>query len=286
MSSRLTITQKTLKMLDYRCKAPDDSRSNLSIDKLYKTIHYRSIKEHSLFYSSNTQKFHLDITQIAKKIDKSEGICILLSGASGTGKTLFAHQLAKEIKGTIIQLSFPQIQSKYIGETEKNIQLAFEAYNSRWTRKKSPTILLLNEADGLMNKRVDIKTSNDIFSNHAQTELLEQLENFKGILIATTNMANNMDSAFKRRFLFQMEIKHPDSIAREKYLLQSKLRKYLTQKQIKELSETHWTIAEIQKIEKQMELISRIRTVDKSDLTNLLTQEGHYANKYFKIGYR
>jgi SpoVK/Ycf46/Vps4 family AAA+-type ATPase len=273
-------------MLDYRCKAPDDSRSNLSIDKLYKTIHYRSIKEHSLFYSSNTQKFHLDITQIAKKIDKSEGICILLSGASGTGKTLFAHQLAKEIKGTIIQLSFPQIQSKYIGETEKNIQLAFEAYNSRWTRKKSPTILLLNEADGLMNKRVDIKTSNDIFSNHAQTELLEQLENFKGILIATTNMANNMDSAFKRRFLFQMEIKHPDSIAREKYLLQSKLRKYLTQKQIKELSETHWTIAEIQKIEKQMELISRIRTVDKSDLTNLLTQEGHYANKYFKIGYR
>jgi SpoVK/Ycf46/Vps4 family AAA+-type ATPase len=135
-----------------------------------------------------------------------------------------------------------------------------------------------------MNKRVEIKTSNDAFANHAQTELLEQLERFKGIVIDTTNLAKNIDKAFDRRFLFSTEISAPDIYVRKKYLQNSSLKKHLEPNQLEVLANQQWTIAEIQKIETQINLLARVKEINTEDVVELLNKDNLLENKN-KIGY-
>jgi hypothetical protein len=284
VSTRYGITQKTLALIGSTKKEAFLFALPQKTEKFYNIIEHHSIERQQLYYPEATQQFLHDVTRIAKKIEKHENLSLLLHGLSGTGKTLFAHQLAKEIQGTIVQLSFPQIQSKYIGETEKNIQTVFEEYRKQWAVSERPVILLLNEADGIMNKRVEIKTSNDAFANHAQTELLEQLEQFHGIIIATTNLAKNIDKAFDRRFLFSKEISKPDIFARKKYLQHSFLGDHLVPAQLEVLANKEWTIAEIQKIEKQINLLTRIRKINTGYIIEMLENDRLLETKN-KIGY-
>jgi DNA polymerase III delta prime subunit len=284
VSTRYSITPKTLGLIGSPKKEPLTHAQTHKPEKFCTIIEHHSVISQQLYYTESTQQFLHDVSRIAQKIEKNESLSLLLHGPSGTGKTLFAHQLAKEIHGTIVQLSFPQIQSKYIGETEKNIQTVFEEYRKRWVDSERPVILLLNEADGIMNKRVEIKTSNDAFANHAQTELLEQLERFKGIVIATTNLAKNIDKAFDRRFLFSTEINAPDICVRKKYLQNSLLKKHLEPNQLEVLANQQWTIAEIQKIENQINLMARVKEINTEDVVELLNNESLLENKN-KIGY-
>ena len=284
VSTRYSITPKTLGLIGTTAKEPLTLALPNKSEKFYIIIEHHSLPNQQLYYTESTQQFLHDVSRIARKIEKEESLSLLLHGPSGTGKTLFAHQLAKEIQGTIIQLSFPQIQSKYIGETEKNIQTVFEEYRKRWVDSERPVILLLNEADGIMNKRVEIKTSNDAFANHAQTELLEQLERFKGIVIATTNLAKNIDKAFDRRFLFSTEISAPDIYVRKKYLQNSSFKKHLEPNQLEVLANQQWTIAEIQKIETQINLMARVKEINTENVVELLNKDSLLENKN-KIGY-
>ena len=183
------------------------------------------------------------------------------------------------------QLNFSQIQSKWVGETEKNIRRVFKAYHEAWQKSKEPIILLINEADGLMNKRVAVNTSNDSFANQAQTELLEQLEKFNGILIATTNLLRNIDSAFHRRFLFKTEIHAPDQISRSNYLKRSTIYPLLNSSQIAIVKNSPFTIAEMKNMEQKIGLIQRIRKLSSKDIDALFISEGIIKNTTKAIGY-
>ena len=111
-------------------------------------------------------------------------------------------------------------------------------------------------------------------ANQAQTELLEQLEKFNGILIATTNLLGNIDAAFHRRFLFKTEIHAPDVTSRTNFLKNSTIYHLLNSDQIALLNSSSFTIAELKKMEQKINLIQRIRKVSAQDIDVLLINEG------------
>jgi hypothetical protein len=274
VSIRTTITKKTLSLIGNLTPNTKFQTPSTTKETLFEIIKCDELEQVTLQYASATNSTFTDFCALSNKINKDENLSILLFGDPGTGKTEFAKQVAKNVNGTLYQLNFPQIQSKWIGETEKNIRRVFNAYKENWQKSNEPIILLINEADGLMNKRVSINTSNDAFANQAQTELLEQLEKFNGILIATTNLLQNIDSAFHRRFLYKTEIHAPDSSIRSNYLMTSSIYHLLNLDQIELLNNSICTIAEIKNLERKLELIQRIRNISSQDIDLLLVSEG------------
>jgi SpoVK/Ycf46/Vps4 family AAA+-type ATPase len=136
---------------------------------------------------------------------------IILHGPAGTGKTMTAHSLAKSLGKSIVSLDSSKILSMYVGESEKNVRKIFDTYNDISANSKIQPILLLNEADQFLSYRSTSPTgSADKMHNQMQNIFLEQIENFKGILIATTNLLETIDPAFSRRFEYKIEFKKPD----------------------------------------------------------------------------
>jgi AAA+ superfamily predicted ATPase len=122
------------------------------------------------------------------------GFRSLFYGPSGTGKTLTATLLGKEFCRPVYRIDLSQVVSKYIGETEQNLEKIFNlAENKDW-------ILLFDEADALFGKRTSAKSSNDRYANQEVSYLLQRVEQFNGLVILTTNFKNNIDDAFLRRF--------------------------------------------------------------------------------------
>ncbi len=145
--------------------------------------------------------------------DKKSGIDarIIFYGPPGTGKTLTAHSLAKSLKKQILAFDCSKILSMYVGESEKNVRKIFDTYYDLAKKTKSEPILLLNEADQFLSARSSaISSSADQMHNQMQNIFLEQIENFKGMLIATTNLLENIDKAFSRRFNYKIEFKRPN----------------------------------------------------------------------------
>ena len=285
VSIRTSITKKTLSIIGNLTPNTKLHIPSMIKDTLFEIIKCDDLEEVNLHYSDTINSTFHDFCALSEKISKDENLSMLLHGDPGTGKTEFAKQVAKNVNGTLYQLNFPHIQSKWIGETEKNIRRVFNAYQDAWQKSKSPIILLINEADGLMNKRVTVNTSNDSFANQAQTELLEQLEKFKGVIIATTNLLRNIDSAFHRRFLFKCEILAPDVNIRNSYLKRSVIYPLLNASQIAILNNTLFTIAEMKNMEQKIQLIQRIRKLSAADIDTLLVHEGLIKNTSKAIGY-
>ena len=190
-----------------------------------------SIKEKKLFYSPENQK-EIDRLKAALQEEKLKGIqqrlkddglpvgvAVLLYGAPGTGKTESVMQIAKETGRSIVHVDISEAKSAWFGESEKRIKKIFTSYRNACEiaerKGELMPILLFNEADALISKR-----KSDTSGNCAQTEnaiqniILEELENLKGIFIATTNLASNMDSAFERRFLFKIKFENPSTEAK------------------------------------------------------------------------
>ncbi len=145
--------------------------------------------------------------------DKKSGIDarIIFYGPPGTGKTLTAYSLAKSLKKQILAFDCSKILSMYVGESEKNVRKIFDTYYDLAKKTKSEPILLLNEADQFLSSRSSGVTSGaDQMHNQMQNIFLEQIENFQGMLIATTNLLENIDKAFSRRFNYKIEFKRPD----------------------------------------------------------------------------
>jgi len=150
-------------------------------------------------------------------INLPKGVTALLHGAPGTGKTEIVKQLAKETNRKLITVEISQSKSKWFGESEKIIKRIFTDYKSFAEECERMPILLFNEADAIISKRRDAGNSNVAQTeNVIQNIILEELENFEGILIATTNLAENLDSAFERRFLFKIPFQKPDVSIRAK----------------------------------------------------------------------
>jgi SpoVK/Ycf46/Vps4 family AAA+-type ATPase len=145
--------------------------------------------------------------------DKKSGIDarIIFYGAAGTGKTMTAYSLARSLKRQVLAFDCSKILSMYVGESEKNVRKIFDTFYDLSQKTKTEPILLLNEADQFLGARSSGNiTGSDQMHNQMQNIFLEQIENFKGMLIATTNLLENIDKAFSRRFNYKIEFKKPN----------------------------------------------------------------------------
>jgi hypothetical protein len=149
-----------------------------------------------------------------------KGFACLFYGPAGTGKTESVYQIARETGREIMLVNIAETKSMWFGESEKRIKDIFDRYRAyvsvaEKTGELAP-ILLFNEADAVIGKRIEITTSTVAQTENAiQNILLQEIENLTGILIATTNLTKNMDVAFERRFLFKIEFAKPDQTARQ-----------------------------------------------------------------------
>ncbi len=150
--------------------------------------------------------------KIKEKLGKRKlGLTTLLYGYPGTGKTEFCYQMAKEFDLPIFEINVAQIQNKWVGESEKNARKVFDQYKKLRKQAQKECILLFNEADALLGKRINVTSSVDAMNNSVKNIFLEEMERFEGILFATTNLTENLDLAFERRFLFKVFFEKPDS---------------------------------------------------------------------------
>jgi hypothetical protein len=136
------------------------------------------------------------------------GLAVLFAGPPGTGKTFSARILAKELDLELYKVDLSQMISKYIGETEKNINALFDEAAG------SSAILLFDEGDALFGKRTEMKDSHDRYANVETAFLLQKIEAYEGISILTTNFMQNIDPAFLRRFRFIVHYPIPDVASR------------------------------------------------------------------------
>ena len=179
---------------------------------------------------------------------KSLDARIIFYGHAGTGKTLTAHCLAKSLKKQILSLDCSKILSVYVGESEKNVRKIFDTYSDLVAKSKSEPILLLNEADQFLSSRTNLTVgSAEKMHNQMQNIFLEQIESFEGVLIATTNLLESLDSAFSRRFNYKIEFKKPNE--QERFKIWEKLlpknAPYSSEFDIKDLSKYNLTGGQI-----------------------------------------
>jgi hypothetical protein len=139
------------------------------------------------------------------------GITVIFHGAPGTGKTETVYQLAKQTNKTILMADVSTLRSKWVGDSEKNIRQLFKDYKNACKSYEQVPILLFNEADAILGKRTEVKDRGDQMSNSVQNILLEELEKFEGIFIATTNLEKNLDQAFERRILYKIKYEKPST---------------------------------------------------------------------------
>ena len=143
------------------------------------------------------------------------GFTCLFYGAPGTGKTETVLQLARQTGRDILQVDVSKIKSCWVGESEKNIKSLFDSYKDKVKKSEKAPILLFNEADAIIGKRQEgAERAIEKMENSIQNIILQEMENLDGILIATTNLAQNMDKAFERRFLYKIKFEKPTLEAR------------------------------------------------------------------------
>ena len=185
-------------------------------------VRHGDIAEKQLFYNDTERR---QVSQLAmllgneryaevrgrlKAAGMRTGFACLFYGAPGTGKTETALQLARLTGRDIMQVNFAEIKSCWVGESEKNVKELFDRYRAIADKADIAPILLFNEADALIGKRQEgAERAVDKMENTIQNIILQEMEKLDGILIATTNLTQNMDKAFERRFLYKIRFDKP-----------------------------------------------------------------------------
>jgi hypothetical protein len=146
----------------------------------------------------------LDRWGFAEKHARSRGITTLFAGASGTGKTMAAEVIAARLGLDLYRIDLSSVVSKYIGETEKNLERIFQA------AENANAILFFDEADALFGKRSEVRDSHDRYANIEISYLLQKMEEYDGIAILATNLRQNLDDSFTRRMAFTVNFPFPD----------------------------------------------------------------------------
>jgi len=145
-----------------------------------------------------------------QKLSRGKGLNMLFTGPSGTGKTMAAEIMANELGLDLYKIDLSAIVSKYIGETEKNLERIFrEGQNSN-------AILFFDEADALFGRRSEVRDSHDRYANIEVAYLLQKMEEYDGVVILATNLRKNMDEAFARRMHFTIEFPIPEEADRHR----------------------------------------------------------------------
>jgi hypothetical protein len=165
------------------------------------------IKE--IIFGARNRQLVFDEWGFAARTGNVRGLMALFAGASGTGKTMSASVIANELGLDLYRVDLSRVVSKYIGETEKNLDKIFNAAH------QANCILFIDEADALLGKRSEVKDAHDRNANVEVAFLLQKMESHDGLVILTTNLAKNIDQAFTRRLQFVVDFPKPDELHRE-----------------------------------------------------------------------
>lgn len=197
------------------------------IENVDNLISSASLVSKTMFYSTEEQQqinqlealLHPNNLQNVQKRLKENGMRCgftgLFYGTPGTGKTETVYQIAKNTGRDILAVNVTNIKSKWVGESEQNIKHVFDRYRTLVKKSEIAPILLFNEADAVLGTRMETKHSVDKMENAIQNIILQEMEDLNGIMIATTNLTQNLDNAFERRFLYKIEFKKPELAARK-----------------------------------------------------------------------
>lgn len=189
-------------------------------------IEFSQIPQQSLFYNSGfdaqieelytiTAPQHFNtISASCMQMGIPQGLTILLSGPPGTGKTETVKQLARQHNRDLLLVNMSEFKSMWLGESEKNVNKIFREYKAYKQYSHQIPILFINEADALLSKRQHAESPVGQVMNTIQNILLQALEDFEGIVIATTNRFMQFDSAFERRFLYKLHFELPHASTR------------------------------------------------------------------------
>ena len=165
----------------------------------------------SFLQPENLQK----IQERMKEKGFRNGFACLFYGSPGTGKTETVYQLARKTGRNIMVVDVPQLKSMWVGQSEKNVKALFDRYSEQVKKSKQTPILLFNEADAIIGIRKNgAENAVDKMENSLQNIILQEMETLDGIMIATTNLQQNMDKAFERRFLYKIKFDKPTEEAR------------------------------------------------------------------------
>jgi len=159
--------------------------------------------------SKNASRVYAD-WGFGQRIGYGKGMIALFSGPPGTGKTMLAGIIAKELDLDVYQVDLAQVVSKWVGETEKQLSRVFDQ------AERAHAVLLFDEADSLFARRTEVKTSNDRYGNLAVNYLLQRLEHYSGVIIMTTNKEAALDEALQRRLTLHLHLEVPDLPERER----------------------------------------------------------------------
>ena len=204
-----------------------EMKIDASTEKLSDVIDPRTLTQKQLFFPKDIQR-QVDelgsflqpenlqkIQERMKEKGFRNGFACLFYGGPGTGKTETVYQLARQTGRSIMVVDVPRIKSKWVGESEKNIKALFDRYREQVKRAKVTPILLFNEADAIIGIRKNGASSAvDKMENSLQNIILQEMETLDGIMIATTNLQQNLDKAFERRFLYKIKFDKPTVEAR------------------------------------------------------------------------
>lgn len=183
---------------------------------------YKKIAAKTLYYNDEDRS-QIDVLsdflagnhlkQVQSRLAKNgmrTGVCCLLYGGPGTGKTATVLELARSTKRDIYQVNLSDLRSKWVGESERICQELWDDYNRCVAQSRRAPILLLNECDGILTSRKHgAQNSVDKMENTLANIFLENMEKQRGIVIATTNLADNLDPAFNRRFIYKIRLGKP-----------------------------------------------------------------------------
>lgn len=192
-------------------------------------LKYDTFSRKNLFYNSDTNdkvkelknillpKNFIQVQSRLKVAGMRRGFCCLFYGKPGTGKTETVYQIARATKRNILQVDVDKIKSCWVGESEKNIKYLFDRYRQICRNSKNLPILLFNEADAILGVRMEgASKAIDKMENSIQNIILQEMEKLEGIMIATTNLTDNLDKAFERRFIYKIRYENPEEEARAK----------------------------------------------------------------------
>lgn len=221
--SSITYGDKMLDLLTKTCVKVEQKKIK---HKFCQLIQPDDIEFKNLYFNTKQQQ---DITKIIdmlspenykkmcenfKSYKMKEALSLLFYGLSGTGKTELVRQIAKKHNRILLMVDIASIKSMWVGESEKNIRRVFREYAEALKICDLAPILFFNEADAILNKRRKIESSSDQMLNSMQNILLQYLEDFEGIFMATTNYINNLDDAFDRRIFYKKAFELPDENTR------------------------------------------------------------------------
>ncbi|MFE4279479.1 AAA family ATPase [Streptomyces goshikiensis] len=145
-----------------------------------------------------------------RTLSRGRGVSALFTGPPGTGKTMAAEVIARELGLDLVKIDLSTVVSKYVGETEKNLERVFTA------AADTDAVLLFDEADALFGKRSEVREAHDRYANIEIAYLLQRMERYEGLAVLTTNLRRNLDEAFTRRLQFIVEFPFPGEADRER----------------------------------------------------------------------